>query len=131
MAGGLERRNERSGILLALIALAMLTRALVPAGWMPAGDGTALLTLCNGGTISVAQARAAMGGDEHAPATPVVDQPCAFAGVPAIDAPPPLAAPPRPIAVARAEPSTRLRDVGVGRGLVAPPPPSTGPPILA
>jgi hypothetical protein len=130
--------------LLALLLLAaLLAKALVPAGWMPVfADGTVSLQLCGGWTPAPAAHHEAQahgqqathhsttptdeGGDD---AHPGANQPCAFAAAalpwtPAeasASLPPPLFVP-----VAR-----RLAEsIGVGRGLAAPPPPSTGPPLL-
>jgi hypothetical protein len=127
-----------------LVALAM--QALVPAGWMPAADGRGLV-MCNGASpaptaaeiarlssdgvpYEIAAARAAIDREAHggAPAPDGSDHPCAFAGcAPALTSPiatAPLA--PRPAAV---QPSALVREVAVGRGLSAPPPLATGPPV--
>lgn len=118
------------GRVIALLAVALFVRALVPTGWMPVATADGVrFELCAG------QAMPPQAGMHHGhkeggkPALP--DHPCAFAGlglaadtapspvvlpIPGF-APPPAA--PRPLAVA------------VGRGLAAPPPPATGPPAFA
>jgi hypothetical protein len=111
---------------LALLSLVLLFRALIPAGYMiaPSG-GWAALTPC-----AVAATPAPGHHDGHpGPAKPA--PPCAYAALasPALPpAPPPLAippAPPEPLPApwsARTQPRPRP---------ASPPPPSTGPPILA
>ncbi len=144
-------RMSRSAFTIALVALALAVRALLPAGWMPAGDGSLRLAMCNGpapsvtlaeiaqhradgAPLSVALARAAWDRSEgKAPPlpAPAPDHPCAFAGAAAVaDL---TTTPMLDVPVFAAVPPTvaRLRDVVAGRGLPAPPPPATGPPILA
>lgn len=118
-----------------LALAAMLARALVPAGWMPAlADGAVRVEVCSGfETFSVWIGRDGRVQDE-APDGEEPDHdgrsgaPCAFAGLLApfvpgmagdagLTAPPPAALRlPAPVAAS-------------GRGLAAPPPPQTGPPL--
>jgi hypothetical protein len=132
-----------SAWMLALLGGALLLRALIPAGWMPVQTADGLvIELCSGrmpgGDSPQAQAArdlldAALAGttQEHddRPSSPH-DQPCTFAGLalpwtapaePAQPVPAPERADIRPVALVAA----------VGRGLSAPPPPSTGPPLHA
>lgn len=137
---------------LALAVMALAVRALVPAGWMtmPSADGTVRLTICTGtGPIAATPAMAhevramsdmgsgmgsGMGpapphhGDD-APTHP--DHPCAFTGGVLAAALPVLIQPPAPPPVATAIRLAATRDLAVGRGLAAPPPPPTGPPAFA
>ncbi len=130
--------------LLALIGVAMLVRALVPMGWMPvrSADGFAI-ELCAGlngdprnteaanSLLKTALAGSAQSGDDHGDHPESGDPPpCTFAGltpfVPptkadVLAAPAPIAAPALPFALVGA----------IGRGLPAPPPPATGPPLRA
>lgn len=132
--------------LLALIGAAMLVRALVPMGWMPVrtADGFTI-QLCAGLTpgvdpnaittanelLQAALAGAVQQQDDHNDRSDLNDQlPCTFAGLtpfapPAglatFVAPLPAAAPVQPLALTAA----------IGRGLPAPPPPATGPPLNA
>ncbi len=118
---------------LALIACAVLLRALIPAGWMPMADtnGMMRIAMCSGmGPQSVWMDRT---GKIHkdAPDSGHHDaQPCGFAvlGHGLDDLPGFILLLPRlgtdPVMmIAR-------QTVSVGRGLAAPPPPSTGPPRL-
>ena len=121
----------------ALIALAMLVRLLVPAGWMPVADAAGShLVLCDGAMPLGAMAKAMPGmasGGKHGKA-PMhhggpSDHPCAFAGpaaavdTPVLALPLPPAMPPRAVVVA-------YLVAAVGHGLAAPPPPPTGPPAF-
>ena len=122
-----------------LVACALVLRLLVPAGWMPQANaaGIALAWCDDSGTSrgkAPAEARALFAkavGEKPAPEhKPAPDQPCAFAAAAqalvAVDFAP---LPPTP--ATHNEP-LRPEPVTVpGRGLAAPPPRSTGPPILA
>lgn len=119
-------------LLLACFVMAMLSRALVPAGWMPAaGAGGMRLVPCDG--TGPAMAGAHIGTMHHGGHHDAPDRhdggshPCTFASVtPGIDAPE-IAAPLPPIAARVAFASFRAL-VSIGHGLAAPPPPQTGPP---
>lgn len=143
MPGARSLITDRS--LLALLALTLLFKALVPVGWMPAfGTGTVTLRLCSGLVAVSADHPAARlqqlmierdpgtapdhrsSGDDRS----LADQPCSFAvtalaivagaafalAAPLLVTPPAILFPPA---------------VAVGRGLAAPPPRSTGPPNLS
>jgi hypothetical protein len=116
--------------LLCLLAFALALRILVPAGWMPAAEGGLRIVPC----IAAPQAQVASdhhsGGHGEAPAPAAKDDgPCSFFGLSA-----PFAAPADPFAallmppLAAAASGIALLSVQIGRGLAAPPPPSTGPP---
>jgi len=124
-------------IALALLACALALRLLVPAGWMPVVDAQGLhLTLCSGsGPLEAPVAHHAMAGmahhqhhQHHDQGMP--DHPCAFAGLGLA-----LAEPMLPV-LALAQPVVRALPLpialadAIGRGLAAPPPPATGPPVL-
>lgn len=120
--------RDRTAI--ALLALALLARVLVPAGWMPAEGRGMAITLCSGSGAVAAWVDADGKIQKHDPAKGAMpDHPCAFAGlgmpmlggdVPAA----PLLAP-----VPRDElAGLSLAPAAIGRGLAAPPPPATGPP---
>jgi len=129
------REMPRAAVL-AVLALALLTRLAVPAGWMPVTDAHgARLTICTGmGAIDVPEhAMPKMTGMHHAPGDQKQDHGdhvCPFTGVAmALAAPilPALAVPP----ITVTETTSRQHSaVSVGRGLAAPPPPATGPPSL-
>lgn len=127
-------RPAHRAMLFALLAAAMFARLLVPQGWMPAADGSARLTMCSGmGAMEMpAEAHAAMakamhGGKPDKPAG--MDHPCTGAGLglsllaagfTVLDSPHFTAF------VATAFP---FEGTIPGRGLAAPPPPATGPPL--
>ncbi len=139
----LFRLRESHGFLIAMIGAALLLRGLVPMGWMPdAGSGFRLemcLPMADGDIASAAQREAEQllsealagadepGDDRHK----AKDQPCAFSG---------LSAPwTGAVGVGLASPMVAPSPVlppfalvaAVGRGLAAPPPPATGPPLLS
>lgn len=117
----------------ALLALALLVRVIVPAGWMPSAsaDGLFRITICNGMGAQTAYVdrdgklhKEVPGGSHHDP------QPCGFGALAqALDAPAVavLAWPPAVVGIV----AHAAHDaVTIGHGLAAPPPPSTGPPSL-
>jgi hypothetical protein len=115
---------------MALLALALAVRVLVPAGWMPAqGQGMAI-TICSGAGAESVWIDADGKIHKHDPSQgSMADHPCAFAGMGAPmlggDVPPPpllLPVPRDAIASLAQTPAT------IGQGLAAPPPPATGPP---
>ncbi|MCW2396736.1 MULTISPECIES: hypothetical protein [unclassified Sphingobium] len=117
------------GLIAAWLALVLLARLLVPAGFMPAVQNGPAVVLCTGagmitgwidadGTVRKQQDK-----QNTAP-----DAPCAFAGIGAsLDSIPPGIARVAVtiVTVPILSPSTA---VSIGRGLAAPPPPQTGPP---
>jgi len=129
---------------LPLLCLALLARALVPAGWMPAADAHGIrLALCSGWVVSnlapsaapahhadqvhAAAAAHPTDGEHHSDQSSKHSVPCTFAASAlGVTLPPDVVAPASgflpevvlaPLLLAR-----------IGQGLVAPPPPSTGPP---
>ena len=118
---------------MALLALALALRVLVPAGWMPAeGQGLAI-TLCSGSGAQTAWVDADGKIHKHGPAQgSMADHPCAFAGMGApmlggdVPAPPLAILAPRDAIVSLAQ-----APAAIGQGLAAPPPPATGPPATA
>jgi hypothetical protein len=126
-------RSLRDRIGMALLALALAVRVLVPAGWMPAeGQGLAI-TICSGNGAETAWVDAEGKIHKHDPAQDsMADHPCAFAGMgaPMLGGdvlPPPLALPAPRDEIA----SLSLAPATIGQGLAAPPPPATGPPATA
>lgn len=129
--------------MLALLGGALLLRALIPAGWMPVRTaGGFVIELCSGrmpgGDSTQAQAARQLldaaltrTGQSH-DNTPSSshDQPCTFAGL-ATPWTAPAALEPATPAPAPAEIRPATLAAAIGRGLPAPPPPSTGPPILS
>jgi hypothetical protein len=121
---------------LLLVACALLFRVAIPAGWMPEAHAQGItLAWCSGmGDAAPAEAGAmiakAIGEPEAPKHKPASDQPCAFSAAAqpvahAEPAPLPSPAAQEPLAV---HPALALFP---GRGLVAPPPFATGPPLRA
>jgi hypothetical protein len=122
----------------ALALLAMIVRAILPAGYMlaPARQGELLaITLCSGhGPVEALIDLNTGALVEHQKKAPeksaASDAPCVFAAVPALAAPEaPFTLAVRFIAISAAP--SRLAEVAPGRGLAAPPPWATGPPATA
>lgn len=115
---------------MALLALALALRVLVPAGWMPAeGQGVAI-TLCSGEGAVPAWVDAQGKIHKHDPAQgSMADHPCAFAGMGAPMLGGEVPAPPLALPVPRDEiAGLAIAPAAIGQGLAAPPPPATGPP---
>lgn len=119
--------------LLMLCALAaVITRAIVPVGYMATVSGDQIsVTLCGSGAAATLDlgGHDGRGGDGK---TAQMDGVCVFAAAAATAPPPVLMA---AIAAPRAAPVEAAPivspAVAVGQGLAAPPPPSHAPPILA
>jgi len=139
-------RHHRSGFAQALAAFALLAiaaRALVPAGYMftPAQDGRFItVTLCSGhgavdavidlSTGAIVDPGSTNYNDAPSKKSPNADAPCVFAVAAALSAP----EQPASLPVVFRLPSVELpltSAVAPGRGLAAPPPWSTGPPLTA
>ena len=131
LRASLTGRNR--ALALWIVACALMLRIVVPAGWMPmtGADGLTRIQLCTGqGMVEAFVDRTTGAIHEKAPAKPgKTGQPCAFAGLAfAFDAPalPLLAAPARIAAIGAV---AHVFAIIPGRGLAAPPPPATGPPL--
>ena len=132
LRASLTGRNR--ALALWIVACALMLRIVVPAGWMPmtGADGLTRIQLCTGqGMVEAFVDRTTGAIHDKAPAKsePRTDQPCAFAGLAfVLDAPllPAIAA---PLALAALAPAASLAPAAPGRGLAAPPPPATGPPL--
>jgi hypothetical protein len=117
----------------ALLALTLAVRVIIPTGFMPTAgdDGMIRISLCSG--MGPQTAWLDKGGHLHkeAPSKGQHDpQPCGF-GVLAMGG---VAADPSALEQIvhfdNSEPAQSTYAVAIGRGLAAPPPPSTGPPSL-
>jgi hypothetical protein len=113
-------------------AFALATRLAIPAGFMPASGAGYAIALCTGDGMVAAwvDANGDVHPDRQAPKGSQSDHPCAFAGLSsAIHAEAPSEhlehAP-----VSASAPRWTRPAVSIGHGLAAPPPPSTGPPLL-
>lgn len=113
-----------------LLAVALLVRLVIPAGWMPvAGNGYAI-TLCTGAGIVSAwvDADGVVHKDGKAPAQKP-DHPCTFAGLSAdLLAGGTSSFLGHFVAFSSLIAAKAFETVAIGRGLAAPPPPPTGPP---
>jgi hypothetical protein len=132
------RELPRAAIL-AVLALALLARLAVPAGWMPVTDAHgARLTICTGaGPLDapehVMPGMTDMTGMHHAPGDNKQDHGdhvCPFTGVAMALAAPTLPTLDLPPIIENEGTQSPRFAVAVGRGLAAPPPPATGPPSL-
>ena len=136
-------RHHKTGFAQALTAfalLAMVVRALVPAGYMFApsqdhrfitvtlcsghGSGEAVIDLTTGAVVDAdeAQKHKAPSNQQNS------DGPCVFAAAAALSAPEQPASLPVVFRLASVE-LPRAIEAAPGRGLAAPPPWSTGPPL--
>lgn len=128
-------RWRRTGLV--LVAFALMVRILVPAGYMAAAGagGAPAIVICTGeGALAITveadgTARKTPVDDGHSD-TSQSDHPCAFAGATTPLAAPSLALAAAPLAVEAAAAPSLPAHQRPGLGLAAPPPPTTGPPLL-
>lgn len=129
------RDSRRRLIWLALLVVALLGRGLAPEGWMTTASaaGGIEVTWCDGQGPMPVMVMATDGTlHKKVPAkSPMSDHPCAFAGMAVADTAPPPVTVVLPAALRSDVPPTSEQSAIPGRGLAAPPPPSTGPPALA
>ena len=114
------------GVVFTLAMLAVVLKAMTPAGFMVTErSGAVALVICTGHG-PVVQTGKIDPGDHQGPKT----QTCAYAAQAAtpILYPPPILVAVRFAQQPQAQPS--LDDLAPGRGLAAPPPPSLGPPTI-
>lgn len=130
-------RTTPRALAFAILAAALLLRIVVPQGWMPVDTGQGWrIVICTGsGPVQMTAGMKMTGGMHHLPGGPdhgAGDHACPYGSL--------------ALALAMAEPilpvvalpaimrSVRLvaavHTVAVGRGLAAPPPPATGPPLV-
>jgi hypothetical protein len=132
---------DRAGtrLILPLLLLCVVLRGFIPAGWMPSFDAAGMSLIPCYGLAQPESNAHSMHAMHHGDSAPQHDgkskhdmagQPCAFAAA-AADLPrPDFGAAFKPLAPA--EPIfIPLLAVQIGRGLAAPPPPQTGPPLTA
>jgi hypothetical protein len=114
----------------ALIVLALALRVIIPSGFMPSSERGFALTICTGmDTQTVWMDKSGkLHKEDPSKGKSVEHQPCAFAGAAMaadfLAADFQIAMAP----VALAIPVFGKREVSVGAGLAAPPPPAIGPP---
>jgi hypothetical protein len=121
--------SKRASRVLLLVALAVLARAAIPAGWMPTVQGERIaVSVCSGEGRAVMWLDKAGKLHKSNPSQDDQDHPCAFASVsPALNAPDVLSV---HLVSGKTVLTSADRQVSIGQGLAAPPPPSTGPPVL-
>ena len=126
----IRRFSPFRNIAAALILLALALRVIIPSGFMPSSERGFALTICTGmDTQTVWMDKSGkLHKEDPSKGKSVEHQPCAFAGA-AIAADFPanalqIAIPP----VALVAPVFAKREVSIGSGLAAPPPPAIGPP---
>jgi hypothetical protein len=114
----------------ALIVLALALRVVIPSGFMPSSERGFALTICTGMDTQTVwmDSKGKLHKEDPSKGKSVEHQPCAFAGTAfALDGPAPdIQIAMAPVAVAI--PIFAKREVSVGAGLAAPPPPAIGPP---
>lgn len=128
-----ERRRSITSWGLPLILCALLMRVIVPQGWMPSLDhtGTIKIEMCSGLANHGGAITLDVGGHKSDPSDQhQQDHVCPFAGLSAAFDDARLPTFVAPFAFSDALLPTSLDVVSIGRGLAAPPPPSTGPPTL-
>ena len=114
----------------AMILLALALRVIIPSGFMPSSERGFALTICTGmDTQTVWMDKSGkLHKEDPSKGKSVEHQPCAFAGAAmaadVLSADFQVAMAP----VALAIPVFAKREVSVGAGLAAPPPPAIGPP---
>ena len=114
----------------ALIVLALALRVIIPSGFMPSSERGFALTICTGmDTQTVWMDKSGkLHKEDPSKGKSVEHQPCAFAGAAmaadVLSADFQIALAP----VALAIPVFAKREISVGSGLAAPPPPAIGPP---
>jgi hypothetical protein len=114
----------------ALIVLALAVRVIIPSGFMPSAERSFALTVCTGMDTQTVwmDSKGKLHKEDPSKGKSVEHQPCAFAGAAmASDGPAPdilMAMAPEALAI----PIFAKREVSVGAGLAAPPPPAIGPP---
>ncbi len=126
-------RKSGSSWAVPLILCVLIVRMMIPAGWMPTVDGAGYtrITLCTGmGTQDAwlddtGKLHKSDPGKQHQG-----DSPCVFAGLGATHDVPVVAMPALPTLTSPIVARLLAVTVSIGRGLAAPPPPSTGPPTL-
>jgi len=128
-----ERRRSMTSWGLPLIVCALLLRVIVPQGWMPSLDhsGTIKIEMCSGLANHEAAITLNVGGHKADPSDQHhQDHVCPFAGLSAAFDNARLPTLEAPFRHTHASLPLSFGIVFIGRGLAAPPPPSTGPPTL-
>ncbi len=141
VARGRRPRALPPSLTVAILLAALLLRIAVPQGWMPVrlADGWRIMLCPGSGAMPAPDGTAhaqmmAMPGMKPMPAGQhhdAAEHPCAFSALAMALAEPAVPVVPAPMALAATWLATIGRAVAIGRGLAAPPPPATGPPLTA
>lgn len=138
--------TQKRCIVLLLSAIMLMLANVVPTGWMPAkgAHGEFVVRICSQGLTeaqrirfeALAQARvdhAMHGADQHSGDDhQAASDPCPYGVVANAFAVPPISPSiGEPVEGIKADLPLLASNVGIGLGLAAPPPPSTGPPIIS
>ncbi len=121
-------RTRLAPLAIAVAILALAVRVLTPQGFMiaaPAEPGATPVVICSGGAGGPVDPGS---GRDRAPAR---GHDCAFAMAGALIGAPPPPPSPQPSRAHPAEPARPFEARSVILGLLAPPPPQTGPPLRA
>lgn len=115
-----------------VLLAALVARLLVPAGWMPSTDRAFAITVCTG--IDTQTVWLDTNGNTHRQDPSKADdsdhEPCIFGGGTLASLLPEMPAIKTTVIVPQHQPGLSPDHATIGRGLAAPPPPSTGPPSL-
>lgn len=114
----------------ALIVLALALRVIIPSGFMPSSERGFALTICTGmDTQTVWMDKSGkLHKEDPSKGKSAEHQPCALAGTAVAGDAPEHAGFIAMSPVAMAAPVFASREISVGHGLAAPPPPAIGPP---
>ena len=117
-------------IVAAFIVLALAIRVIIPSGYMPSSERGFALIICAGmDTKTVWMDKSGkLHKEDPSKGKSVEHQPCAFAGAAITPDFPATALQIAMPHVALATPAFAKREVSIGSGLAAPPPPAIGPP---
>jgi hypothetical protein len=123
----------KNRIALFVILCALAVRMTIPAGWMPSAERSFAVTVCAGVNMSTVwvDTKGKIHKTDPAKHKATGHEPCAFAGM--------AMAADTPTSIAELSLSPGFDDIAaispipasIGKGLAAPPPPSTGPPVLS
>lgn len=120
-----------------MLAVILLGKVLVPAGWMPvAAERGITFMLCSGDGMSAAPVEAWIDASGkihkgHKDSGNQSKDPCPYGALTATATTPAAVAFAAPLVLPASIVLPRPAEVTVGHGLAAPPPPATGPPAFA
>jgi hypothetical protein len=128
VSGWGEGLKNRFALMLLILALAV--RMVIPTGWMPSTERSFEISICTGTNMAKVwiDTKGIIHKSDPSKHKSGHHEPCAFAGMAmAADFPAPIAALPM-LSGAGHHLLIATLPASIGKGLAAPPPPSTGPP---